>query len=149
MRFKNKFWAFGLILILAALGMSSLALADYGDPGSPSDPLVTRSYVQNLVQQKFQEISESIQSGGGASLEWQIKTLQPGETFIGSAGTEFILRSGAAVIVDPTGSGIPDITSGTNYTANKYVPANHLFTIPRDDGRGIKATRQAIIMYRG
>jgi hypothetical protein len=147
---KSKLIALGLIIFMAAvgLGISSLAFAGSGDPGSSSDPLVTRSYVDSLVQKKFEEYAGSVQPGG-ASLKWEIETLQAGESFIGSAGTEFILRGGTAVIVDPTGSGIPDITSGSNYTDGKQVPSNHLFSIPRSDGRGIKATKEAIIMYRG
>jgi len=149
-RLKRKLLVLGLVMVtaVAGLGISNLASANYGDPGSSSDPLVTRSYVDNLVQKKFEEYASTVQPGGG-SLKWQVKTLQEGETFIGTAGTEFILRGGAAVIVDPTGSGIPDITSGSNYTAGKQIPSNHLFTLPRSDGRGIKATKQAIIMYRG
>lgn len=150
MKSKKKLLVIGLVglMAVAALGISGLASAGHGDPGSSSDPLVTRSYVDKLVQQKFEEFTDTFQAGGGG-LKWQVKTLQPGETFIGSAGTEFILRGGAAVVVDPTGSGIPDITSGTNYIADQSIPANHLFTVPRSDGRGVKATKQAIIMYRG
>lgn len=159
LKFKKKLIAAGLtgMLVVSGLGVSGLA-SGAGGPGSSEDPLVTKSYVQKLVQQKFEEFMDTRRPGdgdpvgsspGGSVLQWQVKTLQPGESFIGGSGTEFILRGGTAVIVDPTGSGIPDITSGTNYAAGRQVPANHLFSIPRDDGRGIKAEKEVIVMCRG
>lgn len=151
MRTRNKLLVLGLLaaLALAACGITGLAQAGYEEPGSAQDPLVTKSFVEKLVNKKIQEACQGSVPGGGGSLQWQVEELKTGETFIGTAGTEFILRGGAAVIVDPTGSGIPDITAGTNLTAGKAVPANHLFTIPRSDGRGLKAVKPCIIMYRG
>ncbi len=114
------------------------ASASRGEPGSAEDPLVTRSFVEDYVQ-KF--------AGGGPT--WKIATLEADQVFVGEAGTEFILRSGRATVVDPTGSGIPDLTAGTNLTDGSPVPANHLGLIPRADGRGLRAATPVIVMYRG
>ncbi|MEW5954165.1 MAG: hypothetical protein AB1815_10655 [Bacillota bacterium] len=122
---------------------AGLASAVGGQPGSGSDPLVTRSWVEAFVQQKL----GSAPAGGG--LVWEVKELEPDEVFLGRAGTEFVLRGGRAVIVDPTGSGIPDLTAGTNVAAGKGVAANHLFVVPKSDGRGIQAQTRVIIMFRG
>lgn len=128
----------------AVLGFSSLAGAD-SSPGSTGDPLVTRSFVEKYVQNYVDKLMPS----GGASLEWSVAELNEGEEFIGKAGTEFIVRGGQAVVVDPSGSGIPDLTAGKNVLASQVAENNHLFSIPRTDGRGIKAVKQTIIMYRG
>ncbi len=131
------------IVTVSILGYSGIAAA-LNEPGSSGDPLVTRSFVEKYVQELLGQ-----QGTGSVSLEWNVATLEAGQEFIGKAGTEFIVRSGEAVIVDPSGSGIPDLTAGTNVLAGQVAQNNHLFSIPRTDGRGIRAQKQTIIMYRG
>ena len=133
-----------ILTVGAILGFSSLAGAD-NSPGSTGDPLVTRSFVENFVRDYVEKMAPS----GGGSLEWSVAELQVGEEFIGKAGTEFIVRGGQAVVVDPSGAGIPDLTAGKNVLAGQVAESNHLFTIPRADGRGIRAVKQTVIMYRG
>jgi hypothetical protein len=124
----------GALFFLAYSG----AAAGRGEPGSPDDPVVTKSFVEEYVRQH---------AGGGFG--WEIANLEAGQVFVGQAGTEFILRSGRATVVDPTGSGIPDLTNGTNLTNGSSVPANRLCLVPRSDGRGLKASSAVIIMHRG
>jgi len=143
-----------LLIMTAIIGYSGFAAADDSNPGSASDPLVTKSYVEKYVQTFVQSfVPDYIEKMGaldkGASLEWNIAELAEGQEFIGKAGTEFIVRSGAAVVVDPSGSGIPDLTAGKNVLAGQTAELNHLFSVPREDGRGIRAQKQTIIMYRG
>jgi hypothetical protein len=114
------------------------AAADRGEPGSAADPLVTKSFVEEYVHEH-----------AGPGINWEIATLEPGQVLAGHAGTEFILRSGRATVVDPTGSGIPNLTNGTNLANGGAVPANHLCLVPRADGRGLKALTTVIIMHRG
>jgi len=139
-------WICLLVLAAGVVGYGGLAAAGAaGDPGSAGDPLVTRSFVEKYVQDYMSEIG----TVGGDSLEWSVAELAEGQEFIGKAGTEFIVRTGSAVVVDPSGSGIPDLTAGKNVLAGQAAANNHLFTIPRSDGRGIRAQKQTIIMYRG
>lgn len=147
--------ALGLLAVFG-LGYGGSALAGSGNPGSASDPLVTRSFVEKYVQDYVNKNSPAPPvtpvpepGTGTGSLAWSIAELEPGEEFLGRASTEFIVRSGAAVVLDPTGSGIPDLTSGTNVKSGQPAAPNHLFIVPKDDGRGIKATKATIIMYRG
>jgi len=132
--------AAGTVLLCGTLLFQAYhgASAGRGEPGSADDPLVTRSFVEDYVQKH---------AGGG--LTWEIAELKAGQVFAGKAGTEFILRSGRATVVDPTGSGIPDLTTGANLTNGSSVPANHLCLVPRADGRGLKATTAVIVMHRG
>jgi len=128
----------------AVLGFSSLAGAA-SEPGSTGDPLVTRSFVEQYVRDSMERLMPS----GGGSLEWSVAELKADEEFIGKGGTEFIVRGGQAVVVDPSGGGIPDLTAGKNVLAGQVAESNHLFSIPRADGRGIKAVKPTVIMYRG
>lgn len=133
-----------LTAFVALIGFYGLAGADDSGPGSTGDPLVTRSFVEQYVQEVISKMAPS-----GGSLEWSVTELQAGTEFIGKAGTEFIVRGGQAVVVDPTGGGIPDLTAGSNAPAGQAAAANHLYTIPRSDGRGVKAVGTTTIMYRG
>lgn len=145
------------VVITVFLAVALLGLAVYntgiasavvaGQPGSSNDPLVTRSWVEAFVKQKMSSTPSAGPVGG--SMVWEIKELEPGEVFLGRDGTEFVVRSGRALVVDPTGSGIPNFTTGTNVAAGMAAAPNNLFCIPRSDGRGIKAQTGVIIMFRG
>ncbi len=99
-------------------------------PGSEEDPLVSRSYVDSVVKMTVVELSS-------------------GQSLIGYSGTEIILRSGTATVVDSELGGLCDSTLGSDLTKGTQVPKNHLLLVPRDDGRGIKATSNAFVMVRG
>lgn len=135
-----------LLSVGAVLGFAGLAGAD-GSAGSDSDPLVTRSFVEQYVKTMLDQIKPAAPAGG--SLAWNVTTLAAEQEFTCQAGAEFIVRSGRAVVVDPTGAGIPDLTAGKNVTVGQVAENNHLFTVPRTDGRGIKAVKQTTVMYRG
>ncbi|MDD4170585.1 MAG: hypothetical protein PHD36_10120 [Desulfotomaculaceae bacterium] len=128
---KVKTTAIVSIVVLVVSILSYTAFAGTNDePGGSNDPLVTRSYVDQYVQ-------------------WTIEELKIGQVLKAQAGTELIVRRGQAVIVDPTGNGIPDITAGADIRAGAQAPVNHLLLVPRDDGRGVKALSPVVIMYRG
>lgn len=128
-----------LLVIAGAAGILFFGAAMAGsaggsDPGSTGDPLVTRSYVEARINSRMQ---------------WQVSDLSPGQQLIGAAGTEFIVRVGSTVVVDPTGNGIPDVTGGTNVAAGQNAALNHHFIVPRTDGRGVIARTKAVVMYKG
>ncbi|MDK2888484.1 MAG: hypothetical protein PWP72_1362 [Thermoanaerobacter sp.] len=133
--------------MLALGGYAHLAGADGGEPGSETDPLVSKSFVEEYVARY---VSEALGEGrGSGDFQWRVASVPAGQEFTGGAGMEFILRTGRAVAVDPTGSGIPDVTAGTNLSAGREVAPNHLYIIPRSDGRGLRAQTDVIVMYRG
>jgi hypothetical protein len=142
---KAKKAVLALLVVLAAVTAGYLGLAraaDQGEPGSVQDPLVTKSFVENYVR-------EMLGSTGSGDFRWRIKSIPAGQDFLGGEGTEFIVRTGSARVVDPTGNGIPDLTAGANVNDGSAAALNHLFLIPRADGRGIRAQSPVIIMYRG
>ena len=103
-------------------------------PGSEGDPLVTKAYVDSYVNSR---------------LKMSVVELASGQTLIGYSGTEIILRGGQATVIDSELGGLCDVTQGVDLGGGSAVPANHLLLVPRDDGRGIKATSDAIVMVRG
>ncbi len=127
-----------VIALVIVFGLAYAVSAGSNEPGSEGDPLVTKSYVDSQLA-KY----------AGQSVQWQVADLLAGQQLIAGAGTEIILRAGKAIVVDTTTNGIPDLTDGTNITAGKSITKNHHLLIPRTDGRGIKATEKAVVMYKG
>lgn len=132
-------------LLLAVVCGGALAGAGYaygqsqGGPGTVQDPLVTAGWVREQVVEKY--------------ISWRTVVLEPGQTLVCSAGTEFVIRApatGRGIVVDPSGkNGLPDLTAGQNIPAGRNVPLNHLITVPASDGRGLKALTRLWVMVRG
>lgn len=144
-------------------------------PGTADDPVVTKSYVD-------QQIQKALQGGGvttpvatatpsvttqpsatttpvatvapsqNASNESVIVDVKPGQTLIASAGAEFIVRAGKAVIYSQDSNGVADLTDGKDLTNGLAAPSNHLLSFPRD-GRGIAVQDgqklSLVVMVRG
>jgi ABC-type uncharacterized transport system ATPase subunit len=138
-------------MILAAVaGMAIFATQAWADggagvPGSVDDPVVTKSYVDQQIQQ-------ALANGGGRTLT--VVELQPGQTLYGFEGTEFIVRTGKVVAVAGNkGDGLTDITAGADLRAGAPVAHNHLLLIARSDNRGLKLDSTykgiAYVMVRG
>lgn len=137
---------------LVALGAAALLLgstAVFSEPGSQTDPLVTLSYVNNRIDQIKTYIDDKLSSGGNNSFEMQIVELKKGQFLIANAGTEIILRGGKGSAVVSELGGLQDITEGVDLKQGENIPLYHLLLIPRDDGRGVYCTTDAIFMVRG
>ena len=117
------------------------------DPGSSDDPLVTLSYINDVLmpQVKSYVDSKATSSGGG----FEIVNLKGGQTVIASASTEMILRMGSAQIVATQKGGVADVTQGFDLQNGAVMPANHLLIVPLDDGRGAQMLSDGIIMIKG
>jgi hypothetical protein len=157
-----KKWGYGLAGAALALiiGTLSTGAAAPAEPGSDEDPVVTRSYVEQVKQEILQQIksqpgtqtSTPAPSTGGQGAKLIVEKVPEGKTIIGYAGTEFIVRTGKVVAHTPAGEGygLPDLTEGTNILRSETVPANHHLLLPRDDGRGLKVVKgPADIMIKG
>ncbi|MFE4712091.1 hypothetical protein ACFRAM_14575 [Paenibacillus sp. NPDC056722] len=142
-------------------------------PGTADDPVVTKSYVD-------QQIQKALQGGTGvtptatvaptataiatqaptatpnpantSSNESVIVDVKPGQSLIASAGAEFIVRAGKAVVLSQDANGIADLTEGKDLGNGVSAPTNHLLSFPRD-GRGIAVqegqTLGLVVMVRG
>ena len=133
-------------VIALILGLTIVAGAAAGSPGSENDPVVTKSYVDAQIAQIK---SSSSTSSTGASNTFKAVEVKAGQKLIGVEGTEIILRSGEAKAIDNGANGVSDLTGGKDLMMGYWVFPNHLLMTPRDDGRGISATTDIWVMVRG
>ncbi|WP_194539929.1 hypothetical protein [Paenibacillus sp. JZ16] len=162
----NSYLKVGLAALTIGAGIwigatySNTATGAGTTPGTTDDPVVTKSYVDQQIQQ-------ALNGGGGATNptnpakptepsqgvdEVKNVALKPGKILIADAGTEFIVRSGNAVIYTEVSSGVADLTDGKDLLNGETAPKNHLLSFPRE-GRGIQVkegqTSNLIVMVRG
>lgn len=172
---KRGFWVaaiFGGGLWIGSMITSNAdGLIQPNQPGSIDDPIVTKSYVeqsvQQLVKQEFSkqtvntdEITTMInnfkkeveEAGKKAVASLNVVELKSGQILYAGTGTEFIVRNGKAIAFSNDGNGIPDLTAGKDIPNGAIVDNNHLLLFPRE-GRGIKpdpaTTGTLYIMVRG
>ena len=128
----KKFILKVLVLSLAFSALGTVSML--ANPGDSSDPIITLSYVEDVVKKE---------------LSFQVVNMKNGDVLIGEAGTEIILRMGTAEVIATQKGGLADLTSGTDLANGTNTPANHHLVIPVDDGRGIKAKDKVIVMVKG
>ncbi len=143
MKIKKSIIAFGVAAVL--LGSTVV----FSEPGSESDPLVTLSYVNKNIEQIKAYVDEKLQSKSSSNYELKIVELNKGQFLIAKAGTEIILRGGKATAIVSDLGGLQDITEGVDIGQGAEIPSYHLLLVPRDDGRGVYCTSNAIFMVRG
>lgn len=148
------------MIMLATLVVGSSVYAAKGNAGSSNDPLVTKSYVDSKVTQlqKTVEVQASMidlltqeinNMGKEESSSYEVVTVPAGQSIVGKQGTEIIVRSGNGQVLASDGGGLQDMTEGTDLLGGSEIPKYHLVIIPREDGRGIYATKDLIVMVRG
>lgn len=129
-------------------------------PGTADDPVVTKSYVDQAIQQAIKgggtvttpSTTPSTGESGSSSDSVSIVEVKPGEVLIASAGAEFVVRAGKAVIYSEDANGVADLTDGIDIKDGGTVVNNHLLSFPRE-GRGIQVVAgnnyNLTVMVRG
>ncbi len=142
------------ILIIAAVTVFTV----FAEPGDGDDPVVSLSYIQNKVIPELKAYVDSKLSGissGGAYTEapknsvFEVVELEEDDELICGKGAELILRMGSAEIIATEKGGLADTTAGYDLSNGISMPANHLLIVPVDDGRGIKANSDVLVMVKG
>ena len=143
-------------MVIAVIATSIVLVTQfvYGntrEPGSSDDPIVTMSYVEQRIEQlKFYvDQNKSNNTGSGSAPTFEVVELKAGQSLIASASTEIILRGGTALAIDSQLGGLSNVTAARDIRRNEQIPANHLIIVPRDDGRGVRASTNTILMVRG
>jgi hypothetical protein len=162
MRKSKKIAAFIILAIFSCMMFGGYIVADA--VGTTDDPLISLSYLNDVVVPQITQALEGkltqvatdtakaavatqvIQQSGTSFVAVQVFA---GQTLAGKDGTEMILRSGNASAVCPGDVGLVDATEGLDLTANKAIVFNHVYIIPRSDGRGIKMTTDGYVMIKG
>ncbi|MBR5517655.1 MAG: hypothetical protein IKV86_01350 [Clostridia bacterium] len=122
------------VVVLAVIVSTVGAITLFAAPGDSNDPIITLSYVEDVVKKE---------------LSFQVVNMNKGDVLIGEAGTEVILRMGNAEVIATEKGGLADLTAGADLADGTNMPANHHLVIPVDDGRGIKAKDKVIVMVKG
>ncbi|MDD3765557.1 MAG: hypothetical protein PHF89_00035 [Eubacteriales bacterium] len=131
---------FLLTVIIFSQGAKYLLAA----PGDADDPVVTLSYIKQIL---LPDIEQKINSSSAAV--FKVVDVPQGSKVILDAGTEIILRMGSATVIATEKGGLADVTSGVDLQHESAVPANSLLIAPLADGRGIHATDNVILMIKG
>ncbi len=156
--FKKKYTYLVIAVAAIALVFISTVFANPPSPGAEQDPLVSKSYVDNLVADAI-KIASGTNATGGSSIDMDriisevkselsktsVEAYVPvnatkGQTIIGHEGTEIILRSGKATALCPESNGVVNVSSGSDLLNGAEVKANNLLIVPRYDGRGVYVT---------
>jgi hypothetical protein len=141
---KNIIFLFlGLLL---GLGVIAFAISS---PGSDQDPLVSLSYVEKRLDELKSELSKSGSVSNTDAAVFEVFNYKSGTRLAFSNSTEFIVRRGVAIVVDPLNNKIPDLTTGVDIGIDEIIPLNHLLLVPQEDGRGLKVKEDIWIMIKG
>lgn len=158
MKKKMIMW---LAAALAALITCGVAVS--AQPGDNSDPVVTKSYIDKVVEEIKAYVAETV---GGAPSDnaddeknetektdtggsYKVVNVERGKKVTFGESAEVILRAGNGTVFTSEQGGIADVTGGNDLTGGARVPLNHLLIIPRDDGRGFTTESNCVIMVRG
>lgn len=141
----------------------------YAQPGTPGDPLVSRSYLETRIAELEAQIAaltaliadmdHNGQPIGTLSPDvfpiqttdrelFQVVRAYPGTVLIGGASTEIILRAGNATVVAGY-NGLANVTAGHDIMNGQAVPLNNLLIVPQADGRGLQFHTVAYLMVKG
>ena len=159
MKLKKKLKT--VLIVTAICALISTVMA-YASPGDSNDPLVTLSYITDVLMPDIDSRIEQKVSGAvnSSSTPPSASTQTSGDSFtlvnvkanyklIGGEGTEFVLRSGKGIIVATNQGGVADLTAGIDLSNGTPIPVNHHLLSPRNDSRGMKFTSDAIVLVKG
>jgi hypothetical protein len=133
-------------LILAALCLIIATTIYAAGPGTADDPVVTKSYVDKVINDLMKKLNVSDSNSANT---YQVVTVKQGEVILGKQGTEIIVRGGEGIVLSSAAGGLQDMTDGVDIEGGNIAPRYHLLIVPKEDGRGIMATKELIVMVRG
>lgn len=122
-----------LLVIMVALVFGlwmGRVTAQTAEPGSSADPLVSKSYVDEVAL-------------------FRVVNVPAGRQIIGEGGTEMVLRAGVATAITSEQGGLLDASEGVDVPHGQEIALNHLMVVPRSDGRGFQALTDLVLMVKG
>ncbi len=127
-----------ILIMFVALIVLFVIAAYAAQPGTDADPLVTKSYIENVVYPYVNNAAK-----------FSVVNVPAKKSVICYAGTEVIVRSGTCTAIASANGGLSDVTMGMDIKNADVVPLNHMVIIPRSDERGIWAATDSIVMIKG
>ena len=138
-----------LIIGLQAIAVTVVAVvgtAFAADAGSASDPVASKSYVDDKISQMINTGSATTEVSGSSYVPVSVPV---GKVLYGAEGSEIILRSGKGTIYTAGVDGVVDATTGANLKTGATAVANHILIVPRADGRGVNVSEAAWFLVKG
>ena len=149
---RTKWIILGAALLLL-LGIAVYAASNYG---TQDDPLITKSYLDGVVQpeldkalrEQLEQALAEADTGGG---DFTLLTLQSGQRVTGMVGTELILRFGSAraYAYDSADVALVDTTDAKTLMNGTALTANHLYMITIRDNGFTAASNNTKILISG
>jgi hypothetical protein len=121
------FCKFMRALLLVVMGLCFLPGLFAQKPGTTSDPLVSKSYLDHFFRFR--------------SVVLPAKSVSKPE-----AGAMFIVRSGKLILTGPRGKAVVDLTTGKEIPVGKELPLNHLIIIPDSAAYELKAENLTLML---
>ena len=141
-----------IIIIAAALLLLAFGVAVYAatsaDYGTQADPLVTKSYLDQVLRPEIdKELQSALDAAAAqsqpASGDFQKVTLKAGQTLRCALGTELLLSSGTARAQGT----LSDVTAGTATNQGGALELNHLYLAAGDDARVETSDTAELLVY--
>lgn len=164
---------FGAIVLAAVVVVGGFSASATG--GDQSDPLVTLSYLTQVVTPELMEkveeqvaaneqalaekldgaindyseqMEQVLSQGTGESSAYIVVSLPAGRTLQPEAGSELLLRSGGAQVSFGTAPVLLDATAGSSLEVGGALKTNHLYVAPLSSV-GVTASADAVFLVRG
>ena len=164
---KNRL-LMGLVLVFAVLAVAGITAAAVSNFGTESNPLVTKSYIDNVVAENIlKELDTSISaqadklksdfneqienfSGGGSATgtpsSFEVLTLKNNQVIRCSVGTQILLRSGSATCYGGDSPRLVNTTNGTTLDeAGSALTANNMYLVSIENN-GLRAREDGTVI---
>ena len=148
----KKWHVIDLLLAVAVLA-GGLGAYAAGTAGTQGDPLISMSYLDDVlapsirsaytsrIESEARELEESVQNSlADAAGAFEAVSLAEGEGTPCPAGTQLLFRSGTAAAT----AALTDLTTGETLAAGSALAANHLY-LATDDCELIASTASALM----
>lgn len=134
-----------VLMVLAGVLAVTGGVQMFADPGDESDPLVTLSYIEDVLMARI----EALVGTAKTESAFQVVDLKQGDVLLCDAGTELVLRMGAATVIATEKGGLANVTAGYDLANGTAAPSNSHLIVPLGDGRGLVANTDAIVLIKG
>lgn len=147
MRKTHKIIFVSVAAVLLLAGITVYAVTNYG---SETDPLITKSYLDEVVQPELERELEERLNDAADQLQRSVPgeftelKLSSGQSIACSAGGELLLCSGSAKAAGT----LADTTDGGSAADGTALTANHLY-LAAEDGSGLTAGGSATVLVSG
>lgn len=164
---------FGAAVLASVVIVSAFSVSAEG--GDKKDPLITLSYLTQVVTPQLEEMVDKqveaneealneklndaiddyveqmedvLAESAGESSSYTFVTLAAGETMVPEAGSELLLRSGSVSVSSGSSPALIDATAGSNLEVGGGMKSNHLYVAPLE-GATVTASVESVVMVRG